>query len=168
MSGRYLISEEVAAASRKLFQKLRKLNINFASSTLLVFVIHQTMSKYLKASYSMKQLSSLLGVSISSHILASQYARLGEKFPKLFKISPYQPTQYIPLHMVFSSPKIRKAIFRSAYNLQKKSGYILQLPTCVFIVIKDRADLDIDYQLLDFICDFPQKRQICYGQSLYV
>ena len=166
--GRNLISQEVAFASQELFQNIRRLNINFTASTLLVFVIHQSMVKYLGASYSMRQLSSLLAVGISPHTLTSQYARLWLKFPKLFKFSPFYPIHYIPLHMLFSSPKIRKVIFIRAHKLQKKSGYIIQLATCVFVVIQNRADLDFDCELLNFVCDFPEKKHICYAQSLSV
>ena len=165
LSDRYLISEEVAASSQILFQQLRKCNVNLTTATLLVFVIHQSMIKHVGACYSISQLSSLLAVGISPNILMKHYVKLWEKFPKLLKFSPFHPKQYIPLHMLFACSKIRKEIFITAYKLEKRSGYILQLATCVFVVIKNRAAIDVDEELLDFICDFPKKKHVTYGET---
>ena len=168
LSDRHLISEEVATSSQILFQQLRKCNVNLTTATLLVFVIHQSMIKHIGACFSMSQLSSLLAVNISPNILMKHYVKLWEKLPKLVKFSPYHPNQYIPLHMLFSCSKIRKEIFFTSHRLQKKSGYILQLTTCVFVVIKNKGVIDVDEQLLDFICDFPQKKHVSYGVTLHM
>ena len=68
--------------------------------------------------------------------------------------------------MLFACSKIRKEIFITAYKLEKRSGYILQLATCVFVVIKNRAGINVDEELMDFICDFPRKKQVAYGVTL--
>ena len=163
---RYLISEEVAVSSQILFQQLRKCNVNLTTASLLVFVIHQSMIKHVGACYSISQLSSLLAVGISPNILIKHYVKLWEKLPNLFKFSPFHPKQYIPLHMLFTCSRIRKGIFITAYKLQRKSGYILQLATCVFVVIKNRTVIDVDEEVLDFICDFPKKKHVTYGETL--
>ena len=168
LTDRYLISEEVATSSQILLQQLRKCNVNHTTAALLVFVIHQSMIKHIGACFSISQLSSLLAVSISPNILMKHYVKLWGKLPKLVKFSPHHPNQYIPLHMLFSCSKIRKGIFITSHRLQKKSGYILQLTTCVFVVIKNKSVLDVDEELLDFICDFPQKKHVSYGETLYV
>ena len=140
--------------------------MNLTTASLLVFVIHQSMIKHVGACYSISQLSSLLAVGISPNILIKHYVKLWEKLPNLFKFSPFHPKQYIPLHMLFTCSRIRKGIFITAYKLQRKSGYILQLATCVFVVIKNRTVIDVDEEVLDFICDFPKKKHVTYGETL--
>lgn len=165
---RYLISEEVAISSKTLFYQLRKCNVNLAATTLLVFTLHQAMIKHIGSCFSIRQLSSLLAVVTSPNILIKHYAKLWEKFPEYLKFSPFHPKYYIPLHMLLSHAKTRKWIFITAYKLYKKSGYILELPTCVFVVIKKKAIADLDEELLQFICNFPRKKHISHGETLYM
>ena len=164
---RHLISREIADSSRKLLQKLRRLNINFATSTLLIFVIHQSMVEHIGATFSMIQLSSLTIPDISQNILIKRYAKLWQKFPKLFRYSPYFPKQYIPLHILLPCCKTRKKVFRKALSLQKKSGYIIQLGPCVLVAIKNMLNICVDGELLDFVCNFPHHKHISHIQTLW-
>ena len=166
MVTRHLISLEVANTSKLLFQEMRKANINFPTSTLLIFVIHQAMTEHLGVSYSISQLSSLLDVHFPPHSLLSQYARLCEKFPKVFKIHPFSLTEYIPLQMLFSNPSFRKEIFSNACKLQRESGFIIRLATCVFVLIQNKVGLNLDSELVDFVCNFPKRKHICHAQAL--
>ena len=163
---RHLITREIADSSQKLLHKLRRLNINFATSTLLILVIHQSMAEHIGATFSMMQLSSLTIPDVSQNILIKRYAKLWQKFPKLFKYSPYFPKQYIPLHLLLACCKTRKKVFRKAQALQAKSGYIIQLGTCVLVTIRNIKNICVDGELLDFVCNFPHHKHISYIQSL--
>lgn len=164
---RHLISIEIAVSSQKLLQKLRRLNINFATSTLLIFVIHQSMIEHIGAAFSMMQLSSLTIPDVSQNILIKRYAKLWQKFPKLFRHSPYFPKQYIPLHILLPCCKTRKKVFRKAVVLQAKSGHIIQLGTCVFVTVKNMLNICIDGELLDFVCNFPHHKHISHIKTLW-
>ena len=91
LQDRHLINSEIVYSSQKLYQKLRKVNINFTTSTLLIIVIHQSMAEHIGAAFTITQLSSLLSPDISANILMKRYINLWQKFPKLFTFSPYFP-----------------------------------------------------------------------------
>ena len=167
LEDRHLITKEIALSSHKLFQKFRKLKINFATSSLLIFVIHQSMAKHLGATYTILQLSSLLAPDISANDLMKRYTKLWQKFPKLLTFSPHFPRQYIPLHILISCPKTRRAIFRKSISLQIKSGYIIQLSTCVYVAIKNMLKICLDQELLVFICNFPHWKHISHIQTFW-
>ena len=167
LEDRHLISKEIADSSQKLLQKLRRLNINFATSTLLIFVIHQSMAEHIGATFSMTQLSSLMISDLSQNVLIKRYAKLWQKFPELFSYSPYFPKQYIPLHILLPCPKTRKVVFRKALKLQRKSGYIIQLGVCVYVTIKNMLNICLDEELLDFVCNFPHHKHISHIQTFW-
>ena len=154
---RHLINEEVGRESRIMVDHLRKHNVNLSSVMLMVIAIHQAMIKVHKACFSICQLSSLLVANNHPNTIIKQYVRLTQKFPKTFLFSPFHPNQYIPLNILINCEKILKSIFNDAHNLQKKSGYLLQLSVCVFVVVKASPNSNLlDLELLEFICDFPK------------
>ena len=165
LEDRHLINSETANTSLKLYHELRKLNINFATSTLLVIVIQQSMARHIGAPYSIQQLSSLLDPQLSPNLLMRRHIKLWQNFPKLITFSPYFPTQYVPLHILLKCPKTRRDIFRKSLLLQKKSGFVVDLATCVYVVVKNMKTVCVSEEDLSFVCNFPHINHISHVQT---
>lgn len=165
LEDRHLINSEISKSSLKLYYELRKLNINFATSTLLVIVVQQSMARHVGAPFSIQQLSSLLDPQLSPNLLMKRHIKLWQNFPKLITFSPYFPTQYVPLHILLKCPKTRRDIFRKSLLLQKKSGFVVDLPTCVYVVVKNMETVCVSEQDLHFVCNFPHINHISHVQA---